>query len=82
MGSWCSGRRVLLPEWLCGIASSAPLQTWLLHGGSSWGCELMLRVREEENLGPDIVSGGDAAAPWLTPVYAGLLQRDLLRERG
>lgn len=42
----------------------------------------MLRVREEENLGPDIVSGGDAAAPWLTPVYAGLLQRDLLRERG
>lgn len=24
---------VLLPEWLCGIASSAPLQTWLLHGG-------------------------------------------------
>lgn len=25
----------VLPEWLCGIASSAPLQTWSLHGDSS-----------------------------------------------
>lgn len=49
----------LLPEWLCGIASSAPLQTWLLHGGSSWGYGrdaaagegVSKRERESTNLG-------------------------------
>lgn len=42
-----TGHRVLLPEWLCETASSAPLQTWLLHGDSSRECELVSQVCEE-----------------------------------
>lgn len=41
----------VLPEWLCGIASSAPLQTWSLHGDSS-------REKEAASVG----EGGDLAA--------------------
>lgn len=62
----------VLPEWLCGIASSAPLQTWSLHGDSS-------REKEAASVG----EGGGPRCCWLlkviySPAYAGLHRRDLL----
>lgn len=62
----------LLPEWLCGIASSAPLQTWSLHGDSS-------REKETASVG----EGGGPRCCWLlkviySPADARLHRRDLL----